>query len=96
MAKTLAIDYEQALKIVLMTEQKGIVSKTLQKESTKDSSVLGFLQRIKEEADLQNDKESEIKQKTDVILPPLPDMVEIAEKYMQGDLDDNDFDSKIK
>jgi hypothetical protein len=29
MAKTLAIDYEQALKIVLMTEQKGIVSKTL-------------------------------------------------------------------
>jgi hypothetical protein len=31
-----------------------------------------------------------------VILPPLPDMVEIAEKYMQGDLDDNDFDSKIK
>lgn len=29
MAKTLCIDYEQALKIVLMTEQKGIISKTL-------------------------------------------------------------------
>jgi hypothetical protein len=31
-----------------------------------------------------------------MLLPPLPDMAEIAEKYLSGDLDDNDFDSKIK
>jgi len=57
---------------------------------------LKFLEKLKEEADKLNYNESEIKQKTDVLLPPLPDMAEIAEKYMQDDLDDNDFDSKIK
>lgn len=57
---------------------------------------MGFLEKLKEEADKLNYNESEIKQKTDVLLPPLPDMAEIAEKYMQDDLDDNDFDSKIK
>ena len=57
---------------------------------------MGFLQKMKEEADVQKSKESMVKQKVDVLLPPLPDMAEIAEKYMQGDLDDNDLDSKIK
>lgn len=57
---------------------------------------MGFLQKMKEEADVQKSKDSVSKQKVEVLLPPLPDMAEIAEKYMQGDLDDNDFDSKIK
>ena len=44
---------------------------------------------MKDEADLL--KASTIKTKIDV-LPPLPDMAEIAEKYMKDELNDSDLD----